>query len=187
MEPRILRYPGLTCIRPPPQSVRRIEHRPAERSAPGPASGYLLPLAQLNRTQRSSLPTSPESIARRHAASTAPPSGHSRKPSSRAASVDRRGDLDLLDRDRRAAAVAHRAQDQEVADRLGHANAGGHGRRVFPTLGGTSPASNARTIGAQPAAWTAIMRGRLAPISPTASSSSKAFHMPISPVPPPVG
>jgi hypothetical protein len=31
------------------------------------------------------------------------------------------------------------------------------------------------------------MRGRSGPISPTFSISSKAFHMPIRPVPPPVG
>ena len=34
---------------------------------------------------------------------------------------------------------------------------------------------------------TAYMRGRLGPIRPTACSSSNAFHMPIRPVPPPVG
>ena len=51
-----------------------------------------------------------------------------------------------------------------------------------------SPASNARTIGAQPSLWQAIMRGRL-PLGsqPMASSSANAFHMPINPVPPPVG
>ena len=51
----------------------------------------------------------------------------------------------------------------------------------------SSPASKAFTIGAQPAACTATMRGRLLPMKPIASSSAKAFHMPIRPVPPPVG
>ena len=49
------------------------------------------------------------------------------------------------------------------------------------------PASNARTIGAQPSACTATIRGRLRADQPTASNSSNAFHMPIRPVPPPVG
>ena len=49
-------------------------------------SGYLLPLAQLNSSTRSSLPTSPCPSALRHAASSAPPSGHSKNPSSRATS-----------------------------------------------------------------------------------------------------
>ena len=48
-------------------------------------------------------------------------------------------------------------------------------------------ASNARTIGWQPLAWTLNMRGRLPPIQPSSSISSNAFHMPTSPVPPPVG
>ena len=50
------------------------------------------------------------------------------------------------------------------------------------------PSANALTMGAQPSACTEIMRGR-APgaIQPMASSSSKPFHIPISPVPPPVG
>jgi hypothetical protein len=41
-------------------------------------------------------------------------------------------------------------------------------------------------FGMQPVACTAIMRG-LRRMKPIASSSAKAFHMPISPVPPPVG
>ena len=49
------------------------------------------------------------------------------------------------------------------------------------------PDSKARTIGAQPAACTEIRRGRAAPIQPSASISSNAFHMPMRPVPPPVG
>ena len=50
------------------------------------------------------------------------------------------------------------------------------------------PSSQARTIGAQPLACTAYMRGRLpGGIKPIASSSANAFHMPINPVPPPVG
>src|SRR5205085_8614253 len=49
-------------------------------------SGYLLPLAQLNSSTRSSSRISPRSRAWRHAARTAPPSGQNKKPSSRAAS-----------------------------------------------------------------------------------------------------
>ena len=50
-----------------------------------------------------------------------------------------------------------------------------------------APCLKARTIGWQPAAWTAIIFGRRAPIQPSCSNSSKAFHMPIMPTPPPVG
>ena len=51
-----------------------------------------------------------------------------------------------------------------------------------------SPASNARTIGAHPSLCTATIRGSLSDASqPNSSSSANAFHMPISPVPPPVG
>ncbi len=50
------------------------------------------------------------------------------------------------------------------------------------------PLSNARTIGAQPSAWTETIRGRRPRgIQPISSSSSNAFHMPTMPVPPPVG
>ena len=51
-----------------------------------------------------------------------------------------------------------------------------------------SPPSKARTIGAQPLDCTATIRGRFSSASqPSVASSSNAFHMPISPVPPPVG
>src|SRR5258706_14255614 len=50
-----------------------------------------------------------------------------------------------------------------------------------------APAANACTIGAQPSAWTVTIRGRRLSIQPICSISSKAFHIPISPVPPPVG
>ncbi len=47
---------------------------------------------------------------------------------------------------------------------------------------------NASAMGAQPVLWQEIMRGFLDDLSqPSASSSAKAFHMPIKPVPPPVG
>jgi hypothetical protein len=49
------------------------------------------------------------------------------------------------------------------------------------------PSSKARTMGAHPLACTDTIFGRLLPIQPIASSSSKAFHMPTKPVPPPVG
>ena len=50
-----------------------------------------------------------------------------------------------------------------------------------------SPARKARTIGWQPEACTLNIRGRFGPIQPMRSISSKAFHMPTRPVPPPVG
>jgi hypothetical protein len=51
-----------------------------------------------------------------------------------------------------------------------------------------SPASKARAIGAQPEDWHEKSRGfRGESSQPIASSSAKAFHMPIRPVPPPVG
>ena len=49
------------------------------------------------------------------------------------------------------------------------------------------PSAKAFGIGAQPSAWTENIRGRAAPIQPSSSISSKAFHIPMSPVPPPVG
>jgi hypothetical protein len=42
-------------------------------------------------------------------------------------------------------------------------------------------------MGAQPLACTVIIRGRCEPIQPSRSISSNAFHIPTSPVPPPVG
>ena len=45
----------------------------------------------------------------------------------------------------------------------------------------------ASTIGGVAADWTQIIRGRSGPITPSASSSAKAFHIPSTPVPPPVG
>ena len=49
------------------------------------------------------------------------------------------------------------------------------------------PSANAFGIGAHPSAWTANIFVRALPIQPISSISSKAFHMPIKPVPPPVG
>ena len=53
----------------------------------------------------------------------------------------------------------------------------------------SSPASKALTMGAQPVACTATIFGSLVSgeMRPMALSSAKAFHMPMSPVPPPVG
>jgi hypothetical protein len=42
-------------------------------------------------------------------------------------------------------------------------------------------------MGAHPAACTEIIFGRSEPIHPSRSISSNAFHIPTSPVPPPVG
>ena len=58
----------------------------------------------------------------------------------------------------------------------------GHGAQA------SAPASKARTTGAHPAACTLYIRGRAAAgIQPACLSSANAFHMPINPVPPPVG
>ena len=48
-------------------------------------------------------------------------------------------------------------------------------------------AANAFTMGAQPVDCTVNMRGRGPSTQPAAASSAKAFHMPMRPVPPPVG
>ena len=59
---------------------------------------------------------------------------------------------------------------------------------AFSQKGASSrPSWNAFTIGAQPSACTAYIRGRFAPTKPIASISAKAFHIPTRPVPPPVG
>ena len=43
------------------------------------------------------------------------------------------------------------------------------------------------TIGAHPRDWTETIRGLKDEIQPISSISSNAFHIPIKPVPPPVG
>ena len=51
-----------------------------------------------------------------------------------------------------------------------------------------SPFANAVAMGAQPSLWQEIMRGLRDDLSqPSCSNSANAFHMPIKPVPPPVG
>ena len=51
-----------------------------------------------------------------------------------------------------------------------------------------SPFSKARTMGAQPSLWQLMSRGILSFRSqPSSRSSLNAFHMPMRPVPPPVG
>jgi hypothetical protein len=49
------------------------------------------------------------------------------------------------------------------------------------------PCSKALTMGAHPEACTAIIFGRSGPIHPSCCISSKPFHIPIRPTPPPVG
>src|SRR2546422_1609198 len=51
----------------------------------------------------------------------------------------------------------------------------------------SAPASNPFTTGAHPAAWTLYSRGGVPSSQPARTSSWNAFHMPIRPVPPPVG
>ena len=60
---------------------------------------------------------------------------------------------------------------------------------VAPSHIGASslPSEKALTIGAQPSACTAYILGRRGGTKPICSSSSNAFHMPMRPVPPPVG
>ena len=74
----------------------------------------------------------------------------------------------------------------EVPDAARHVEAG---RDRVPGRHRVSaaPDSNARTSGAVASLCTQYMRGRAAPIRPSASSSAHAFHMPSTPVPPPVG
>ena len=59
---------------------------------------------------------------------------------------------------------------------------------AFSHMGASSrPSANAFTMGAQPSACTAYMRGRAWLTKPMRSISWNAFHIPIRPVPPPVG
>ena len=51
----------------------------------------------------------------------------------------------------------------------------------------SAPSSKARTRGVVTSDCTQIIFGRRESTRPSASSSSKAFHMPSTPVPPPVG
>ncbi len=88
----------------------------------------------------------------------------------------------------RATALLQNIEDQVVGIRFGHAKSGGqrsgirariqHWICLHPRL--SEWARN-------PSAWTAIICGRSRPIQPSSSISSKAFHIPIKPTPPPVG
>ena len=87
-----------------------------------------------------------------------------------------------------AVALLQYVENQVVAVGLGNAQAGSQGCGVRATFQRRClPSSQAFTIGAQPADCTVIIFGRSGPIQPRASISSKAFHMPIRPTPPPVG
>ena len=105
------------------------------------------------------------------------------------AEVAHAGDhVGVVDRDGRAAAFAHRAQHQEVADRLRHAQAVGDRVRVFPRRGlfgaCVERAHDRRAAGGLHRHHVRALDGS---IQPSADISANAFHMPTMPVPPPVG
>ena len=142
----------------------------------------------LNSTTVSSASRGPRRSACLSACSAAPPSGAalmpSRLPSSRIAatmSASRHGE-------RGAAALAHGAQHQEIADRLRHAQAVGDGPRVLPHLGPLGAllegADDRRAVLGLHRDHPRALAGAL---PADRSSSSNAFHMPTMPVPPPVG
>ena len=91
----------------------------------------------------------------------APPSGAALMPSRRPEFAHAAHHVGVGHRERRAAALADRAQDQEVAD-APSARAGRRRRSCAfcHELGARRRCSNARTIGAQPSACTATIRGR---------------------------
>ena len=124
----------------------------------------------------------------RHAASTAPPSGQSSMPSSRAASS--------------TACRICLSSTRRSPRRRFRAPRAGSGNRRPPWARGCRSRPSPHLPSARRTRRPARTRGRSArslrpgphtsaaasdPISPTASSSSNAFHMPIRPVPPPVG
>ena len=153
-----------------------------------PGSGYLRPEAQLNSTARSLGAIRPSATARRQAASVAAPSGQSSRPSVRAASS--RGGENLRLRTPHARSRRSRAARRGSGNRRSpwargcrrrrsrHSPTARHGRRP-PARRGRS----ARSLRPGPRPCAAASR----PIRPSASSSAKPFHIPIRPVPPPVG
>ena len=99
---------------------------------PASGIGYLSPVAQLNSTARSPGADPPVGdrllvggIGRRAL-------GAEQQALLRRDLAPGLGDRLVVDRDREAAALAHRAQDQKIADRLRHPDAGGEGVRVLP-------------------------------------------------------
>src|SRR5262249_54481451 len=115
------------------------------------------------------------------------PFGTQQKPLFARDFVERGRNFIVGDGDGKSLALAHRAQDQKsptaCGTRIPDAMVCASSHRGACSV----PFSKARPIGAQPAACTATIRGRFAPTKPIASNSAKAFHIPISPVPPPVG
>ena len=99
----------------------------------------------------------------------------------------RLGQRVLAHRYRGASAGPQRVEDQRVAHRRGHAQAAGAGGGALPALGAALAALEGAHDRRAALGLHGDIRGRSGPIQPSASSSSKAFHMPIRPVPPPVG
>src|SRR5678816_2792316 len=148
---------------------------------------YESALPVLKSTTRSFSLIHPRSRSVRNAATVAPPSGAARIPSVRAM-------VSAPDMSSSSLTAIAMPLDVRMASSI----------RMSPTAAGTrrpsatvlapshgvavlTPLSNARTMGAQPVDCTLTMRGRRLSIQPMVCISSNAFHMPTSPVPPPVG
>ena len=97
--------------------------------------------------------------------------------------------LGVADRDGRAAALAHGAQHQEVADRFRHAQAVGDRVRVLPGRGlfRAGRRTRGRSARSRRPAPSPSAAARTGSIQPSADISANAFHIPTMPVPPPVG
>ena len=128
--------------------------------------GYLRPVAQLNSTARSSFETSPRRApcCRRRGRRTLRAQMDAIGP---AISHAGRLHLAVLDGDGEAIALAQHAQDQEIADGAGHAQAGHVRVAVLPRRGGlTCPARRRARSARRSRDCTATMRGRFVPIQP---------------------
>ena len=164
-----------------------MSRRPDGRGIGLGRAAHLRPVAQLKRTAVSLGEIWPLSSAISYAASVAAPSGHSSSPSCFAHSS-------AVLRIRSSSTIVHQPSDSRTA-RMMRKSPTAMGTRMpeaavaasFQSGACSLPSDHALTMGAQPLAWTQTIFGSLveAGIQPISCSSLKAFHMPISPVPPP--
>ena len=135
--------------------------------------GYFSPAPVLSTTTWSSAPIHPPARSRRAAVRQARPLRAEQQalPGRELAQVGQ--DLGVVDRDRRAAGVAQRVQDQLVAERRGHVDAERDGPRVLPRLGPPLPRPRTRARSARSRLTAPRPAGAARPpIQPSSRSSS---------------
>ncbi len=140
----------------------------------------------LNTTTREAGPSCPSWTIRRTAAIVAAPSGERNSPSWRFIqpmkwSVSASGTPTAQPRVARSA-----RRIRKSANGFTTMMPGAIVSTCFAPRHSSSPSWNALTT-APPGTCTETSRGRALPIQPSSSSSSKTFHIPMIPTPPPVG